>query len=310
MWGWRWRCVFCWWAAFACQPGAEVAPLPLAATLPPGVAARVGTDDVPVALIESMVSRQGITPVSARDRAIDDALFAAEARAGLGDDPWVRRAEDAVLAAALVTELAEQSRDAGPITDPEIAWATERRWREFDRPAAARTVHAVVLLKDPSQEEAGRVLAERIAVSVRGVSVPEAFLQKARDVPAGALEVRAEALPAIAADGREVDPSAPPEQEPGHFDLAFAKAANALTHVGDQSPVVRTSFGLHVILLTERLAEHRPSLAERRQLLAADVLSERARRLFDDTLVRLRAREPVEVLPTAPELTAAVKPRP
>jgi peptidyl-prolyl cis-trans isomerase D len=261
-------------------------------------------------LIESMVRRDGISPASARDRAIDDALFAAEARAALGDDPSVRRAEAAVLAAALVTELAEQSRVAGPIADAEIALATERRWREFDRPAAARTAHAVVRVQDPGQAEAGRALAERIAVSVRGVSAPEDFLAKARSVPAGSLEVRAEMLPAIAADGREVDPSAPPEREPARFDPTYAEAANALASVGDQSPVVRTKFGFHVILLTERVPEQRTPLAERRQLLTADVLGNRARRLLDDTLVRLRALESAQVLPAAQELTAAVKPGP
>jgi hypothetical protein len=257
-----------------------------------------------------MVRRQGITPALARDRAIDDALFAAEARARLGDDPWLRRAEAAVLATALVTELAEQSRAAGPITDAEIAWATERRWREFDRPAAARTAHVVVRVKEPSQEQAARALAERIAVSVRGVSGADEFLAKARAVPTGPFDVRAEPLPAIAADGREVDPTQSPEQEPAHFDLGYAEAANALARVGEQSPVVRTSFGFHVILLIEWLPELRRSLAERRQLLAADVLAERARRVLDDTMVRLRAGESVQVLPTAPELTAAVKPRP
>ena len=307
--GWRRWCGLIYWTAFACQRGADGAPLPLTATLPPGVAARAGTNDVPVAVIEGMVRRQGITPAAARDRAIDDALFAAEARVALGDAA-ARRAEAAVLAAALVAELAEQSRAAGPITDAEITWATERRWREFDRPAAARTAHAVVRVKEPSQADAGRALAERIAESVTGVSAPQEFLAKARAVPAGPFEVRAETLPAIAADGREVDPTAPPEQEPARFDLAYAEAANALARVGDQSPLVRSRFGFHVILLIERLPELRRSLAERRQLLAADVLAERARRVLDDTMVRLRARAPVQVLPTAPELTAAVKPQP
>ena len=34
---------------------------------------------------------------------------------------------------------------------------------------------------------------------------------------------------------------------------SFAEAANALARAGDQSPVVRTPFGFHVILLIERL---------------------------------------------------------
>jgi hypothetical protein len=308
----RWRQLWCllWMLACACRRESASPPAAATGSLPSGVVARVGFDDVPVVLVERMVDRLGVGPRTARDRAIDDALFAAEARATLADDPRVRRAEGAVLAEALVTELARESSAAGPITDAEIAWATERRWREFDRPPAAKTVHAVVLVKDPGQEPAGRALAERVATAVRGASDPAQFLARARAVPAGSLEVKAETLPAIAVDGREVDPNAPTERPPGHFDPTFSQAANAIERVGEQSPVVRSDFGFHVILLVDRLPEQRTPLGERRRILAADVLAERARRLLEDALVRLRTVHTVEVLPAAMELTSAVKSRP
>ncbi|MFC1642956.1 peptidylprolyl isomerase, partial [Myxococcota bacterium] len=214
-----------------------------------------------------------------------------------------RRAEAAVFAQALVEQLAEQARAAGPITDAEITQATERRWLEFNRPPAARTVHAVVRVKEPEQDAAARALAERLAQTLSGIRGAPEFLEKARSVPAGELDVRAEQLPPMAADGREVNP----DSLRGHaanFDTTYARAANALVQVGDQSPVIRSAFGYHVVLLTEKVSERRVPLAERRQALSDDVLRERLKALLESSLARLRAMEPVSIPRTALRLTA------
>jgi hypothetical protein len=281
-------------------------PDPSSAILPAGLVARVGDHDISVAAVVRIAQRQGMTPERARDAAIQDALFAAEARQTLANDPSVRRAEKAILAGVVVDDLLQQARAQGPVTDDELAEVTQRRWLEVDRPSAARTVHAVVLVKDPASQQACRSLAGRIAQAVRDARDAGDFLARARAVPAGNLEVRAEGVPPIALDGREVDLNAPPGRTPGQFDLGFARAAHALRHPGDQSPVVQSEFGFHVIMLIERLPEHRVSIEERRRLLADDVLAGRGHRLLETLLARLRANEPVHVLPVALELTASV----
>ena len=289
-----------------CRGGAGVSPRPAAESLPAGLVARVAKDGIPAALVERIAQRQGVGAVAARDRAIQDALFAAEAHSQAAQDPRLRRAESAVLARGLIEQVSAQARAQGPIGARELAQAKERRWLEVDRPAAVRTVHAVVVVKDPGEEPAARRLAEQIAGAVRDAPTPAEFLSRARDVPPGGLVVRAEAVPPVSVDGRMVDPDAPARSEPQRFDLAFARAAHALGRVGDQSPVVRSQFGYHVIMLIERLEERRLPAEEGRRLLENDVLTERAKRLLEEMLNHLRTSGRVEVLPTAAELTAGV----
>ncbi len=172
----------------------------------------------------------------------------------------------------------------------------------------ARTVHAVVVPKNPGEDAAAKALADRIAQAVAGVSDPGEFVKKARAVPSGKLKVVVELLDPCSADGR-VHPSQqpPPGAQPPRFDEDFAKAANAIEKVGDQTPVVKLKSGFHVILLVQKLPEKRVPLEERRAQLAGEVFNARAKSAEESLLARLSAGVPVLVARSALDLTSLVR---
>ena len=74
-----------------------------------------------------------------------------------------------------------------------------------------RTTHAVVLLIEEScgRSREARTVAEHIHDAVSGVTDPEEFMRLAKAVPHEGVQVRAERLPAVTADGRVYDPERP-----------------------------------------------------------------------------------------------------
>jgi parvulin-like peptidyl-prolyl isomerase len=119
--------------------------------------------------------------------------------------------------------------------------------------------------------------------------------------------VRAEDLPPVTADGRMWDPTdATPRPIPGTLDLDFARAAVALEHPGDQSGIVKTAFGYHVIRLEERYPAVAPSFAERRALLEQDIITRRGKRELETLKTRLRAQTTISIERAAEALTGLV----
>jgi len=279
------------------------------ASLPAGVAASVGSELVYGDTVLRIARAQGVPRREARSRAVTDALFAAAARADAAQSSRVSSAERSVLARALLEQLRDAARVAGPPTDEEVQSFTDARWPELDRPPSVRTTHLVVLVKKPEDEAPARARALELAAVVRGAKDARDFVARVEAQPKGALEVRAESLPPVTADGRLWDPSEhPPKAIEGTFDADFTRAAYALAEPGDQSGVVKSAFGYHVIRLDERIPELRVSLAERRERLADDVYSRRAKRDLDALLTKLRASTPVAAERASDALTALVTP--
>jgi parvulin-like peptidyl-prolyl isomerase len=274
--------------------------------LAPGVAALVGADAISIATVRQIANAQHVPPERARKLAVEDALFAAAARARWSGTGWVAAAEDTSLARALLEQLQARAGAAGPPTDAEVAKLTAKQWVELDRPPAARTTHAVVLVKKPSDDARAKALAERIARAVHGVSDPAEFKELAKAVPTDGLKVHVEDLPPVTADGRVV-PAPGQGESAGRFDPQFAAAANAIPAVGDQSPVVKSAFGYHVILLDARLPAKRVPLEKRRALLADHVIDERARAAQSTLLKKLTSATRIEVARTAIALTGRVR---
>lgn len=282
-------------ALASCEAPSPPSPPSSPLTVKPldGAAARVGDALVARDQIARIASAQGISPAAARDLAIRDALFAAEARArGLDADPGVQLGEAALLARALVQDIAAAAEARGPVTDAELDEVTARHWTELDRPDAARAVHAVVTLKPDAPADA-RAAASSLAEAIRGAVSkiaeaaaapppprdprgPEdpavtAFRKAATEVPRGDREVRVEALPPVVADGRIVSEGG------GRFDETFARAAVQLQRRGEVSSVVETPFGYHVLLLLERVPGSTVPREERRRMVRDEVMSMRAR---------------------------------
>lgn len=289
------------------SPDEKVAPSPRASELTSGVVARVGADDIAGSSVARIAAAQRIDVASARDLAIRDALLAGEARAqALDASPDIAFAMRAVLARRLLRTYMDDAHRAGPVTDDELRQATEYRWLDLDRPDGFRTIHVVVRV-DPAADDATKKRADALAgvilqavqpaaEAARGAPAPvaapgaapppdpavEAFTKAAGAVPRDGLEVTIEPLPPLAADGRVLEPGS------GAFDPTFALAAGSLARRGDLSPPVRTPFGVHVILLLERIPGVTLPIEERRRAVTADVISARARGAQTKLLEELR----------------------
>ncbi len=163
-------------------------------------------------------------------------------------------------------------------------------------------------VKKPEQDERAKKLAERIAEATRGAESAADFDKRARSVNADGLNVLVEHLSPVTADGRVVpDAPPPPGTQPGRFEEAFARAALALKNTGDQSDIVKTSYGYHVIYLEERLPPQRMPLEERRKAVADEVLADRAGAMEASLVDALAEQHPVVIDRAAANLTGKVR---
>jgi peptidyl-prolyl cis-trans isomerase C len=275
--------------------------------LRPGAAARVGNDEIALESVARIARAEQVTPAEARERAIVDALFAAQIRSDPARRADVAAAERAALGRAVAETIRDHARARGPASDVELETLTSERWIDLDRPESVRTVHALVLVEKPEEDAPARALAERLAVALRGAENGIDFLRRVKAFPAEGRTVRGERLPACTSDGRTWDPNARPPAALGtKFDLDFARAANALKNPRDQSGVVKTSFGYHVIMLEQRYPELREPLEARRALLWDTVIARRAKPEFDALVARLRAETSISVERAAEQLTGLV----
>ncbi len=258
-------------------------------TLPEGIVARVGEDEISTELAREVAGSQGVSKTDARDLLIGDALFAAYAREEFRGTGLVESAERAALARATLSVLQEEARAQGAPTDAEIGAIVSERWSDYDRPALARTKHVVVVVESKDQEAKAKRVADSIAKAVSGVKDPDEFEQRAKSVPTEGLQVRVEQLDPVAPDGRVVvHQQLPPGAPEPRYDKDFARAATDLETVGSQSPVIRSKYGFHVILLLEKLpAIHYPR-QQLSKLLEHEVIDQRARRLHQALLERIK----------------------
>jgi len=98
--------------------------------------------------------------------------------------------------------------------------------------------------------------------------------------------------------------------EPGVMDPAFDEAAFALTTVGDTSELVKSSFGYHVIKLTELKAEVIQSLSDVKDELLSKVSSEKAQEEFytqTQEMARISFEFPDSLEDAASEVNAKVE---
>lgn len=290
---------------FGCS-GEEATPTITSQQLAEGTAASVAGEAVSVASVERIAQRRALAPQSALELALSDARFAVQARAStpVGIASSIERA---AAARALLEALAVDSERRGPPTDQELEDIVRERWAELDRPAGVRTTHAIVVVAEPPQDAAARLLAERIASAVAAAASREDFERLAGAVPRDGADVRVERLPVVLVDGRSIELKDGRYVQMGEFDLDFARAANALGAPGQLSPVVHSKFGYHVIRLEERLPAHRVEPAQRASLLGPEALTRRGSRARTELLEKLRAGARVEVDRAVDDLTARVK---
>ncbi|MCS6900449.1 MAG: peptidylprolyl isomerase [Myxococcales bacterium] len=244
-----------------------------------------GSSVAPVAMVARVSAKEAL------QRLAHDIRLAAEAEnRGLHKTPAVQRELKAALVRAVLTQIKEQH--AAPPTLSEIQILRAERWRDFDRPESARVIHAVAM---GGGSEAARKVAEAIRKETTGAKNETEFEVQAKKVPHEGVEVRVERLPAMARDGRNVE-------EEGSFATPFAEAALSLTQPGEQSPVVATSFGYHVIFLIERVPAYRPADEELARIAHDEILTRRMSSATRSLVEQLRREYPVTLERNAIEL--------
>jgi len=230
------------------------------------------------------------SPLALAEAVVREALFARELAADSPDR--ARLVERAALGRALVSGL---TRDAalsgGPPVKPEVQAALERLWLELDRPEAVRTGRISILVPPLADDSDAEAVMQAIADAVKGSTNLDEFVSQAEAVPARGLKVDLGVEPPVTADGRVV-PATPGDETKQRLDPDYAKAATALTHLGQISGLVRTSDGFHVLVAMEIIPGYRAPSDEMRARLAQAVFQERARLEYGRLQKELRGTAP------------------
>jgi len=313
----------------ACSTG----PPPAAsdAHLGGSVVAKVGDEEIQSETVLRIAKAQGVAPRVALDRAIFDALVAQESRARRRELTGFESA--GVLVQRLTTELRREAAAEGAPTSDELQPFIVRDWYDVARPRSARTVHVVVRIPDGADESRWEKATE-LATKLREAVLPAAELARSRpgpelvfrsngdledDDPASALFVKdasavpdqgfnvvVQPVPLVGEDGAAVFPRIEPSAR-GTFDPAYTKAVLELHERGDLSPPVRSSFGVHVILLLAWQPARHLDSAELHARYDANIIDSRARVLATALTTKLQTTVPVEIDRAADELLQAVE---
>lgn len=210
------------------------------------VVARVGQRPIASTEVAARMVAEKVDAKAALDALIDEELLVQEAeRRGISENRAQVRAVERVMVRAMLHDL---ERDLTPesVPDEEVRADFESQEKALQIPERRVSWH--ILVKDSS--EAGRALAESIHAEVQGADEPRDVFKRyaeERNVET-AFEIVAEELPPIA-----------PRMG---FEKPYKDALFAARSTGPLDSLVESSYGWHVIVLTEILPAESKTLRE------------------------------------------------
>ena len=236
------------------------------------VVARVGERPIGAADVAARMSAEHLDAKTALDQLIEEELLVQEAaRAGVTEKRDQERAAERVMVRAMLHDF-EKELTPEAVPDEEVRADFESHREAFEVPERRASWHIVV--KDSS--EAAKRLAGTILDDVRAAEDPRSvFLRYAEGENAEPpIEVIAEDLPAITLrDGIE---------------QPYKDALFAARSTGPLDALVETSYGWHVIVLTEIIPGERKTLRDVEDEIRVR-LSQKKR--FEKLVEVVRARE-------------------
>jgi len=228
--------------------GREEPSAPVAARSAPvvtDVVARVGERPIGAADVAARMAAEGLDAKAALDRLIEEELLAQEAaRLGIAEKRAEERAVERVMVRTMLRELESEITPAS-ISREEVRSDFEAQRDRLQVPERRASWH--ILVEDSSED--GKRLAASIRAEVVAADDPKAvFRRYASGDAEPSLEVIAEELPPMV-------PQAGIEQP--YKDALFAAKST-----GVLPSLVETSYGWHVIVLTEIIPGERKTLRD------------------------------------------------
>lgn len=270
------------------------APAPSTRVTPMSGVAAVAGQEIDARQIEEVARARQVAPADAVGLIASEARLAHAAdERGLGARPDVLVARRAALANALLQSI-KRDADARPPTHEELDDVRRDHWAELDRPEALQVIHAVARAAPESPERAvAKALAARVREAVEGATSADDFKARASAVTGG-VALTVEPIGPFVRDGRVADSSG------ATLDRAFVDGAFALARPLDLSQPVASAFGVHVIMLVERLPPVTVTDEALSPLAGAEVRAKRAHRALE--ALRERRRTTTETARNAEEL--------
>jgi hypothetical protein len=231
----------------ACEARQGSAPaVPLDERVVTEVVARVGDRQIGATEVAARMAAEGLDAEAALERLIDEELLVQEARRrGIHEGRDDERAVERVMVRAMLHDL-EKDLTPDSVPEDEVRADFESQRENLDVPERRKSWH--ILVKDSSAS--GWRLAEAIQDEVRAADDPRSVFRRYAEGGEAKppLEVSAEDLPPITRRAGI---------EQGYKDALFAAGST-----GPLDTLVETSYGLHVIVLTEIIPSERKTLRE------------------------------------------------
>ena len=170
--------------------------------------------------------------------------------------------------ALVATLLAQLSEGVQQPSIPELKSAMAEKWWEVDRQDMVRSIHLLIGIEKDSAEsvwQEGLERAKLLRIELLKKNEPKEFLDLGYSLVGAhpSWGLRAEPVNPVDEQGRSFEVYRPvfDASQISQLDMAYAKAAHEL-EIGELSEPVRSSFGWHLILATEKIPAQRWSEGE------------------------------------------------